>query len=373
MEKYKDMTIVKKSNVRMFRNLVFFVLLIIFTFWFIFKDQDINELIKTIKSINIKYLLLAILLMFCVYLTESINVRAILHALGEKKFSIIRALKYTSVGAFFSAITPAATGGQPLEIYYMSKDGIKAANGTMAMLLQLTGFQVSTLTYSIIGGILNPSVLSDGVIWFYILGLVINGFALSIMLLGTFSTKISRKLFYFIIKMMRKANVRNCEKKVIKMQEGLDQYSESARFIKEHKLEFVKAILRCFVQMFFYHTIPFVIYIGLGQHDLNFLQLFTMQSILYTTVSGIPLPGSIGVSESLFLKIFGVAYTPAMLSGAMLLYRFASFYLFIILFLFIVIYCVVMTKNIKSEIDKNIIEIDGVFTNKKKRRMSYSI
>jgi len=373
MEKYKDMTIVKKSNVKMFRNLVLFVLLIIFTFWFIFKDQDINELITTIKNVNPKYLLFAIFLMFCVYLTESINVRAILRALGEKKFSIIRALKYTAIGAFFSAITPAATGGQPVEIYYMSKDGIKVANGTMAMMLQLTGFQISTLTYSIIGGILNPSVLSDGVIWFYILGLVINGFALSLMLLGTFSTKISRKLLYFTIKMMRKVNVKNCEKKVIKMQEGLDQYTESARFIKTHKLEFCKAMLRSFIQMFFYHSIPFVIYKSCGLSELGFIELFTMQAILYTTVSGIPLPGSIGVSESLFLKIFGVAYVPAMLSGAMLLYRFSSFYLFIIIFLFVVIYCVVMTKNIRSEIDKNIIEIDGVFKDKKKRRRSYNM
>ena len=373
MEKYKDMTIVKKSNVKMFRNMVLFVLLIIFTFWFIFKDQDINELITTIKNVNIKYLLLGALLMLGVYLTESINVRAILHSLGEKHFSIIRALKYTSIGAFFSAITPAATGGQPVEIYYMSKDGIKAANGTMAMLLQLTGFQVSTLTYSIIGGILNPSILSDGIIWFYILGLVINGFALSIMLLGTFSNKVSHKLLNFTIKMMRKAKVRNCDKKIKKLEEGLEQYTESAKFIKEHKLEFVKAMIRSFIQMFLYHSIPFVIYKACGLNELNFLQLFTMQSILYTTVSGIPLPGSIGVSESLFLKIFGIAFTANMLSGAMLLYRFVSFYLYIIIFLFIVIYCVVMTKNVTSEIDKNIIEIDGVFKDKKKRKISYSI
>ncbi len=55
MEKYKDMTIKKRSNVKMARNFVFFFALIIFTFWFLFKDQDLNELVVAIKSADIKF------------------------------------------------------------------------------------------------------------------------------------------------------------------------------------------------------------------------------------------------------------------------------------------------------------------------------
>ena len=193
MERYKDMKIRKRSNIQMIRNLVLFIGLIIFTFWFIFKDQDLNELVNAIKSANPLYLVIGALLMLGNYLMESINVRAVLVSLGEKKFSIFRALRYTAIGAFFSAITPAATGGQPVEIYYMSKDGIKTSNGTMAMLIQLCGFQISTLVFSIICGVLNPHLLSDGIIWFYLLGLGINGVALVFMLLSTFSTRAIKK------------------------------------------------------------------------------------------------------------------------------------------------------------------------------------
>ena len=168
MERYRDMKVKKLANVKMIRNIVFFILLIIVTFWFIFKDQDPNELITAIKSADIKYILLGALIMLCVYLMESINVRAVLISLGEKKYSIFRAFKHTAIGSFFSAITPAATGGQPVEVYYMTKDGIKSVNGTLAMLIQLCGFQVSTLVLSIICGICNPSLLSDGIIWLYI-------------------------------------------------------------------------------------------------------------------------------------------------------------------------------------------------------------
>lgn len=358
MEKYKDMTIVKRSNVTMIRNLILFVGLIIFTFWFIFKDQDLNELMKAIKSADKFYILVGALLMLCVYLVESINVRAILVSLGEKKFSLLRALKYTSIGAFFSAITPAATGGQPVEIYYMSKDGIKASNGTMAMLIQLCGFQISTLTLSIICGVLNPDLLDGGIVWFYLLGLVINGFALAFMLLSVFSTKISTNLLNLLFKLMKKIKVKNYKVKKKKLEEGLKQYTASAEYIKQNKIEFIKGIARVFIQITIYHSIPYFIYRSFGLNDLNFFQLFSMQAVLYTTVSGIPLPGSIGVSESLFLKLYGSAFGAKLLSGAMLLYRFVSFYLYIIIFAVVVIINGVKVRNIESEIDKDVKEID---------------
>ena len=200
MEKYKDMTIRKKTNLKMTRNLVFFVGLIVFTFWFLFKDQDLGQLVNVIKSVDIKYIIIAAFLMLLVYLMESINVRGVLVALGEKKFNIFKALKFTFIGNFFSAITPAVTGGQPVEVYYMAKDGIKVANGTMAMLVQLCGFQISTLFLSIVCGLLNPSLLSDGIVWFYLLGLAINGFALALMVIGIFSDNLAKSLLDLILK-----------------------------------------------------------------------------------------------------------------------------------------------------------------------------
>ena len=372
MERYRDMKIKKRANIKMIRNLVFFVALIIFTFWFIFKDQDLNELVSALKTANKGYILIGALLMFCVYLMETINVRAVLISLGEKKFSIVRAFKYTTIGTFFSAITPAATGGQPVEIYYMSKDGIKASNGAMAMLVQLCGFQISTLVLSIVCAILNPSLLSDGIIWFYLLGITINGVALIFMLVSTFSSKTAKKFLGLVIKGIKKANVKNAELKVKKLEEGIAQYNKSAKYIKEHKMEFVKAVLRVFVQMSIYHSIPYFIYKSFGLTEYNFFQLFSMQSVLYTTVSGIPLPGSIGVSESLFLKIFGPAFGKALLSGAMLLYRFVSFYLYIIIFSVVVVVNAVKTKGIESEIDKDVKEVEKDYETKPSRKLSYS-
>lgn len=360
MEKYKDMTIRKKSNIKMIRNLILFILLIIFTFWFIFKDQDINELIKTIKSVDLLYVVIGAFFMLLVYLTEAYNIKKILVALGDKKISIIKALKFTWIGFFFSAITPAATGGQPVEVYYMTKEKISGANGTMALLLELCGFQISTLSISIICAFLNPSILGNGIIWFYLLGIFLNGTALTFMLIAVFSKKTTRKLVNVFVKILEKIKVKNIDKKKEKIEEGLNQYNESAIFIKSHKSEFVKAVLRVFVQIIFFHSIPYFVYRAFGLTDCSFIEIFSMQAILYTTVSSLPLPGAIGVSETLFLKIYGMAFGKTLLSGAMLIYRFVSFYFYIIVSAIVVIVNAIRFKNVDSEIDKNIKEIDSI-------------
>lgn len=370
MEKFKDMKTRKKSNIIMIRNLVLFILLIIFTFWYIFKDQDLNKLKNVVMSANLLYVFIGFILMFGSYLMESINIRSILICLGEKKFSIFRAFKFTAIGAFFSAITPGSTGGQPAEVYYMTKDGIKATNGTLAMLMELCGFQISSILLSIICGILNPSLLSGSLVWFYILGIVVNSCVLVGMLLGMFSKKLTHKFINLVIKIMKKIGVKGYEKKKIKLEEGIVQYIESAKYIKENKFVFVKSVLRVFIQVSLYHSIPYFIYRAFGLNELGFFNLFSMQSILYTTVAAIPVPGSIGVSETLFMKLYGVAFSSSLLSGAMLLCRFVSFYIYIIIFTFVVIYTAVKSKKILGEIDLSVKEIEKNFD--KESKLIYS-
>ena len=350
----------------MIRNFVFFILLIVFTFWYIFKDQDLNELKKVVEGANKWYVLAGFILMLGSYTMESINIRSILISLGEKKFSILRAIKYTSSGAFFSAITPGSTGGQPAEVYYMSKDNIKTTNGTLAMLMELCAFQISSILLSIICGILNPDLLKDGIVWFYILGIVVNGCALTGMLLGMFSKKITQKFVNFVVKVMKKAKVKGYEAKKIKIEEGFHQYVESAKYIKENKMVFVKSILRVFIQVVLFHSIPYFIYRSFGLNELSYLKLFSMQAVLYTTVAAIPVPGSIGVSETLFMKLYGIAFTTALISGAMLLFRFVSFYIYIVIFSVVVIINATKSKNIESEIDKNVKEVEKDFDQEEK-------
>ncbi len=347
----------KSANLRLSRNLLLFLGLILLTFWLLFKGQNIEGLIDIVKSANSYYIFLGIFVMFLYYSIEAYNIRSVLKSFGER-ISLLSALKFTLIGFFFSAITPAATGGQPVEIYYMTKEKVSGANATMALLVQLCGFQISTISLGIICGLSNLTLLSEGLGWLFMLGLTINGFALAIMLMCIFSKKLTKKVINALIRILKIFKLKNTDARKDRIEEGLEKYNESSVYIKSHKSEFIKAILRVFVQIILFYSVPFFVYKAFGLNSHTFFQIFTMQAVLYTIVSGLPLPGSVGVSETVFLGIFGSVFGEKLLSGAMLLSRGITFYWYVIISLIVVVINAIRMKDVVGEIDEKVIEAE---------------
>lgn len=340
-----------KTIKRFIRNIIFFVLLIILTFWILFKDQDMNQLFSVIKMAKKSYVFLGFFVMLLFFFMEAYNIKSILKTFGEK-ISIFKAYKFSLIGFFFSAITPAATGGQPMEIYYMKKEKISGAHSTMALLIQLCGYQISTISLGIICAIINPTILKAGLLALFLVGISINGFALFLMLVCIFSKRLTEKLVNVAIKIMKFFRVKNIEKKKKDIDKGLEKYNNNSEYIKTHKKEFTICILRVFVQIIFYYLVPFCVYKAFGLNEYSIFELFTMQAILYTTVSGLPLPGAIGISETVFLGIYGVAFGREFLQSAMLLNRGINFYSFVIISLIVVIFNIIKNKKLEEKVEE---------------------
>ena len=174
-----------EKSKKMIKNLLLFILLIGLTFYIILKDQDVGSIFNIIKTVDLKFVLIAIIFMAFYLILESVNLGRTLKALGEKS-NIFKNFKYALIGFFFSAITPAASGGQPMQIYYMHKDKISVANSTLALLVNLCSFQIITLTFAFISVFLNTSHLNSGLVCFFIIGVSLNMSALALLLIGIF-------------------------------------------------------------------------------------------------------------------------------------------------------------------------------------------
>lgn len=337
MEKQKK---IKKT----IANLIIFILLIMLTFILIFKDQDITQVLEIATNVKAQYIVIAILAM-CIYIAaESVNMGRILKELGEKS-KFISNIKYTLIGFFFSSITPAASGGQPMEIYYMHKDGISVANSTLSLLMHLWSFQIVSITMGIISAILHFDVLKSGLIYLFILGIALNSSALALLIIGIFSKKLSTGLINLVVKILRFLKIKNVEQKQEKIEKELASYQESAIYIKQHKMLMLKTVLNTTVQLLFYYSVPYWIYRAFGFNTYNLWQVLTLQAVLYATVSGIPSPGSVGVSEGGFLGIFRNIFPETIISSAMLLSRGVNFYLLIVISSIVVIISTLRNKK----------------------------
>lgn len=316
----------KKRIWKYILNVFLFIFLIYLTFSFLLRNEDIDELYATIGSAKPQFVLIGLLCMVLYYLFESINMRRTLCALGEK-CTIMDAMKYSLIGAFFSAITPAASGGQPMQIIFMHRDGIKVSSSTPALLYNLLSFQVITITMELVAAAFLHEYMDAGIIALFIVGAILNFSSLVLIIIGMTSKKLSSWLVKVAAKTLKLFRVKNYEKKEASMMEALENYHESAKLIREDRRILVKQLSTSLVQQIVYYTIPFLVLLAFGLPSQSYLLMLGLQSIVFGSVSGIPSPGAVGVSEGAFQSIFKPIFTENFINSAMVLHRLISFYI----------------------------------------------
>lgn len=318
-----------KKKGKMFRNALIFIILIVLTFYILLKDQNPIEILNIIFSARLEFVFMGILCMFIYIILEAQNIGRTLKKLNEKS-TFIKNIKYALIGFFFSSVTPAASGGQPMQIYYMYKDGISVSNSTLALLLNLTSMQISTISIALVSLIFNYKYLNKLLIILFIIGILLNSSALILLLIGVFSKRLSQWLIKVAIKILEFFKVKNLEAKKEKFETELMKYQEGARYVKKNKILMVKILITTLVQFLVYYSVTYWTYRALGFSENNILKMISIQSILYATVSGIPSPGAVGVTEGAFTEIFRNIYPANVMSSAVLLNRGINFYLLVI-------------------------------------------
>lgn len=336
----------KQGNIKkLIRNFIVFILLIFLTLWMILKDQSITEIINVLNDVKIQYVFIGILCMAIYLFLEGINIRRTLNALGEK-ITIWQSTKYSLIGFFFSSITPAASGGQPMQIYYMHKDKISVANSTLALLINLTSMQITTISLSIFSLIVNFRFMNKVLILLFVIGIGLNASALILLLIGILSKRLSRALIKFTIGVLKFFKVKNIMAKERKILLELKNYQASAKYVKSNKGLMLKILVTTMIQFCIYYSIAYWTYRSLGFNASNIFEISTMQSVLFATVSGIPSPGAVGVSEGAFIEIFRNIYPKNMIKSATLLHRGINFYLFILISGIVVIINDIKSKKV---------------------------
>ena len=339
-----------KKNIR---NISIFLLLIYLTFYFIFRGQNFEEILNLIGKVDIKYIILAIIFVSFFVICDGFNIRKMLRNLNEKT-TIWKCIKYSLIGFFFSAITPAASGGQPMQIYYMHKDNIKVENSTLTFLINLSCMQVATISLALFNIIFNYKYMELPMILLFILGIFLNISALTFLLISIFSRRVSKGIINFLVKIMKFFRIKNIEEKKEKLENGLQKYQKNAKEIRTRKLVILKNLIRSYIQYLSLFSVTYFVYKALGFSEYNMFNLIATQAVLYGTVSGIPLPGSVGASESAYLTLFEHIYQDKnMLETAMVVDRFINFYLLVAISFIVAIINDIYVK-IKNKKDKEI-------------------
>lgn len=282
------------------------VLLSWLTFHVLLTDHSIELLKEAFLKADLRFLLPGIVCMFLVVNCEAANIRLLMRTF-QQKVPYIRSLAYTFSGVYFSAITPSATGGQPMQLYYMTRDGLGVGQSSFTLLAVAAVYQMTILVYGTGMVLLNLSLcMSQGrlIQWLLILGLLVNGFCSGLILLTIFNRVPAEGILRRIIGLLCKMKVlRDRKKAEERMVEIIEEYSQGGVYLRKYPLVIGKMFLYAVAQLTCLYLVPWFAARSLG-FDINPGRVLSLQAILSLAVTAIPLPGSVGASEGVFMTLY---------------------------------------------------------------------
>ena len=87
-----------------------------------FRRQDFTKIVAAVRQMSGTSMAAAVFLAVFFVAGEGCMIWYLLKGIGEQP-ALLRCVSYSFIGFFFSGITPSATGGQPMQLYYMRRDG----------------------------------------------------------------------------------------------------------------------------------------------------------------------------------------------------------------------------------------------------------
>jgi uncharacterized protein (TIRG00374 family) len=327
-------------------SILFLIGIMSVTMYLCLKDYSLHELMSAVNSSNCIYLVAGLCMMIFFVLCEAVSIQLILKVLGYP-VSIRSCLLYSNVGFYFSSITPSASGGQPMQVYYMKQSKIPLSISTLVIFYIVFVYQIAMMLLGIAAFILRFDMSLQFIAklkYLFIIGSVINTGAIFLFFALMFSKRIMPGLASFLVKAGHKLGlVKNVEEAILKADKSMQAYHEKAKLIKKHPVLFLQVLFLTILQLLAFSIIPFLVYKSLGLSADNLISLTACQALLTISVSAIPLPGAEGVTQVGFLQVFNLFFPKASIACAMLLHRIISFYIpLVISFLF---YLLTLVKN----------------------------
>lgn len=324
----EDRKIIRKSII----SAIVFITFVIAVFIYIFHKNSFTELMIVFSDTKKRFILLGFLCIASFSICEALNLKTALKLFGSN-ITFRNAYKYALAGFFVSSITPSSSGGDPMQLYLMSKDKVPISHILVTLLTKLLAFQFTTITIAIISFIVSYDFFTKSlgnIKYLIFLGIFLNICVFIFYFLMIFCKKIVVLLVNIFCKILKWFHYKKITSLKEKINVQLEEYQKAAKALKENKLIFLKIFFTGYIQMLLYYCIPYFVYLALGYTDHGILEFIRVQSVLFVSVSALPFPGAVGVSEFAFMKLYESLFPKNILGNAMIITRFINFYIYLV-------------------------------------------
>lgn len=322
----------KVSVKRILINAAIFSAVLLLTMFVVFREESPEDILSALEQLSLPFIAAGLAMMGVYLLMESLNIKRTMSVFGIT-LNYHMALKYAIVGFFFSSVTPASTGGKPMQILFMYRDGYSVSKSTLSLIFEVMNYELTMAVYAVLGYITMHDVLvmALGKVRYALLaGIFVNVCVSVLLILAVFSPKTIDFFSRLAAKIVGLFARNKASAAAAKVRYYASDYRKCSVYIKQNKPVIVKTFLTSAIQLFAMFSVPYFVYIGFGLREYNIFQIVMLEAVAYVSLAFLPIPGAIGASEGVLVMIFRIIFPPGLVATAMLLSRSLSYYLIVI-------------------------------------------
>ena len=310
-----------KSRKKIIFNGVFLAVVFALTIYGVFHGEDLSSMMDAIHRADKRWLIPGIALVAFFIWGESIIIWYMMRSSGiqlKKRTCFL----FSSVGFFFSCITPSASGGQPMQIFYMKIEKISIPVSTVILMIVTITYKLVLVVIGIGIAIFGRGFLHkylEGILPVFYLGLALNIFCVTFMTILVFHPLLAKAIMVKGMKLLERLHlVKKKDGRLKKLEDSMDTYRNTAAYLKNNPFVIVKVIGITFIQRMALFAVTWFVYQAFGLHGTGFWEILFLQAVISVSVDMLPLPGGMGISETLFLNIFSPVFGGLLLPGMVL-------------------------------------------------------
>lgn len=304
--------------------------------YFCLSKDGLVDLLSSSFSINYFWLFIAIFMQLSNMMLDSIATMLFIRQ-RYKNFSIFSSIKVSFVGSFFSAITPFSTGGQPMQIYLLSKMNVDVGFSTSCLMQKFLIYQITSTVLSVIAIFYRfqffVDIIDKPILWvFVIFGFVSQVVVTGGLLIVSFWRTLSKKIVSWVDKLLHKLKfVKTPDNKMASIRKHVEMFHDcNSELMKNPKL-LVSSYLIIAVQILTILIIPYCIYRSFNMGGASVVDMLCSQAFVNLASAMMPLPGATGAAELGFTVFYNGYFTPEYMKSAILMWRVITYYGVIVL------------------------------------------
>lgn len=340
----------KRFNIKRVYNLVLILFLISLFAYLCFSDNGLIELVTKLKGFHKGWLFMAF---FCHLFNIAIDIYLIYKftANMEPRYTLKNAVRSSMIGQFFSAITPSSSGGQPMQVYAMSKQGVDSGLATSALVQKFLVYQTVLTFYSMLAILIRIDYFNslNQIVWtLALIGFIAQAVVIAAILLVSFNEKLTFRIISLLFHFFARIHVvKNADEKIENIKQALISFHEGNKELYRGKKIFFTTYTLTIIQLTAMFLVPYCIYRAFYLEGASVINMVCAQSFVTMTSCLVPIPGASGATEGASSIFFSPFFGETTIKSAIALSRFISYY-------FTILISFPFTKTVKNR--KNNVE-----------------